>query len=140
MPHCCNVIEPWPAGKPLEPTAFAVHSQHIHAELTGWRTAKGLLLREPVKATFTYTPALAKCGPVLHSLVPTDLARICQWVRHTMISQLAMSMQQIFSVGAVCRRRIWLMCRHCPFLKRLRMGVQVWPGKDRTSLGGCGSC
>ena len=53
----------WPAGKPLEPTVFAVHSQHIHAELTGWRTAKGLLLREPVQATFTYTPALAKCGP-----------------------------------------------------------------------------
>ena len=39
---------------------LAVHSQHIHAEVTGWRTPKGLLLREPVKASFTYTPALAK--------------------------------------------------------------------------------
>ena len=48
------------AGKPLEPTVLAVHSQHIHAEVTGWRTPKGLLLREPVKASFTYTPALAK--------------------------------------------------------------------------------
>ena len=55
---------------------FAVHSQHIHAELTGWRTAKGLLLREPVKATFTYTPALAKCAPVLLSVVPADHAHI----------------------------------------------------------------
>ena len=48
------------AGKPREPTVLAVHSQHIHAEVTGWRTPKGLLLREPVKASFTYTPALAK--------------------------------------------------------------------------------
>lgn len=39
---------------------LSVHSQHIHAEMTGWRTPKGLLLREPVKASFTYTPALAK--------------------------------------------------------------------------------
>lgn len=81
-----------------------MHSQHIHAELTGWRTAKGLLLREPVRATFTYTPALAKCGLMLHSLAPADLARTCQWVHHTINSQLAMSMQQIFSVGAVFRR------------------------------------
>ena len=49
-----------PAGKPQDPTVLAVHSQHIHADLTGWRTPKGLLLREPVKASFTYTPALAK--------------------------------------------------------------------------------
>ncbi len=47
-------------GKPQDPTVLAVHSQHIHADLTGWRTPKGLLLREPVKASFTYTPALAK--------------------------------------------------------------------------------
>ena len=49
-----------PAGKPQDPTVLAVHSQHIHADLTGWRTPKGLLLREPVNASFTYTPALAK--------------------------------------------------------------------------------
>ena len=46
---------------------LAVHSQHIHAEVTGWRTPKGLLLREPVKASFTYTPALAKSVSALAS-------------------------------------------------------------------------
>ena len=51
------------AGKPQEPTILAMHSQHIHAEATGWRTPKGLLLREPIKASFTYTPALAKLAP-----------------------------------------------------------------------------
>ena len=63
-----------------------MHSQHIHAELTGWRTAKGLVLREPVKATFTYTPALAKCGPMLYSLVPAVLTHTCHCVHHPMNS------------------------------------------------------
>ena len=76
-----------------------MHSQHIHAELTGWRTASGLLLREPIKATFTYTPALAKCGPVLFVLVPGDLARMCRYVYCPMNPHLALGMQQIFFCG-----------------------------------------
>ena len=55
---------------------LAVHSQHIHAEVTGWRTPKGLLLREPVKASVTYTPALAKSALLLLStLSRKDMCR-----------------------------------------------------------------
>ena len=98
-----------------------MHSQHIHAELTGWRTAKGLLLREPIQATFTYTPALAKCGPVLSSFVPANLARTCQCVHCPMISQSVMSMQQAL---------LWVTCaggasdcRQCQVLRGLMMGA-----------------
>ncbi len=68
---------------------LAVHSQHIHAEVTGWRTPKGLLLREPVKASFTYTPALAKSallpqlivtdyvGTVMATSIPIDAGQTC---------------------------------------------------------------
>ena len=54
---------------------LAVHSQHIHAEVTGWRTPKGLLLREPVKASFTYTPALAKSALLPQLPVGSDDTR-----------------------------------------------------------------
>ncbi|CAL8464610.1 g4145 [Coccomyxa elongata] len=49
-------------GKPLEPTVVKVASEHINAQLNGWRTAEGLILHEPITASFTYTPALAKYG------------------------------------------------------------------------------
>ena len=32
----------------------------VSAELSGWRTSTGLLLREPATASVDYTPALAK--------------------------------------------------------------------------------
>ena len=48
---------------------LALHSQHIHAEATGWRTPKGLLLHEPIKASFTYTPALAKSASLPELLI-----------------------------------------------------------------------
>lgn len=34
----------------------------VTAQLTGWRTSSGLLLREPATAFVDYTPALAKYG------------------------------------------------------------------------------
>ena len=67
---------------------LAVHSQHIHAEMTGWRTPKGLLLREPVKASFTYTPALAKSAllpqlPVICDFQGKAAYRVCIASRST---------------------------------------------------------
>lgn len=41
-----------------------VASEHINAQLNGWRTADGIILREPITASFAYTPALAKCAPL----------------------------------------------------------------------------
>ena len=38
---------------------LAVHAQ-VTAQLSGWRTNTGLLLREPATACVEYTPALAK--------------------------------------------------------------------------------
>ena len=32
----------------------------VNAQLSGWRTSKGLLLREAATASVDYTPALAK--------------------------------------------------------------------------------
>ncbi|DBB18517.1 TPA: hypothetical protein ACH3X3_000157 [Trebouxia sp. C0006] len=50
------------SGHPLEPTAVAFNSQHVQAQLSGWRTKTGMLLREPATAALDYTPALAKYG------------------------------------------------------------------------------
>ena len=50
------------AGRALEPTVIAVHSQRVHAELNGWRTPGGIILREPIQASVEYTPALARHG------------------------------------------------------------------------------
>ena len=50
------------AGRALEPTVIAVHSQRVHAELNGWRTPGGMILREPIQASVGYTPALARRG------------------------------------------------------------------------------
>lgn len=49
----------------------------VTAQLTGWRTSSGLLLREPATASVDYTPALAKYGlltsPSLSSTTPVVL-------------------------------------------------------------------
>ncbi|KAA6418785.1 MAG: hypothetical protein FRX49_11273 [Trebouxia sp. A1-2] len=50
------------SGHLLEPTAVAFNSQHVQAQLSGWRTKTGMLLREPATAAVDYTPALAKYG------------------------------------------------------------------------------
>lgn len=50
------------SGHPLEPAAIAFNSQHVQAQLSGWRTKTGMLLREPAAAAVDYTPALAKYG------------------------------------------------------------------------------
>ncbi|KAK9818270.1 hypothetical protein WJX72_009837 [[Myrmecia] bisecta] len=47
-------------GRALDPTVVVVNSEHVNAELSGWRTSTGLLLRKPVSASVDYTPALAK--------------------------------------------------------------------------------
>ncbi len=62
-------------GKPLEPTVIAVNSQNIHAELNGWRTDRGLILRQPIQASVAYTPALARRGCLL--LACATLAHAC---------------------------------------------------------------
>lgn len=50
-----------PTGRPLDPTVVTVDSEHIHAQLHGWRTSDGgLILTQPITASVAYTPALAK--------------------------------------------------------------------------------
>lgn len=63
---------------------LAVHSQHIHAEVTGWRTPKGLLLREPAKGSFTFTPALAKCATCSGLCAQCCLVSCCVLVLHAL--------------------------------------------------------
>ena len=54
----------------------AVHSQNIHAELNGWRTNRGLILRQPIAASVAYTPALPG-EPWLASQTPRPHAWCC---------------------------------------------------------------
>ncbi|EIE19123.1 hypothetical protein COCSUDRAFT_59606 [Coccomyxa subellipsoidea C-169] len=63
-------------GKPLEPTVIKVASQHINAQLSGWRTADGIILREPITASFAYTPALAKYGFAKVAPLLADVAAV----------------------------------------------------------------
>ncbi|KAK9904839.1 hypothetical protein WJX75_003587 [Coccomyxa subellipsoidea] len=63
-------------GKPLEPTVIKVASEHINAQLNGWRTADGIILREPITASFAYTPALAKYGFAKVAPLLADVAAV----------------------------------------------------------------
>lgn len=76
-------------GKPLEPVVLAVHSQNIHAELNGWRTEAGLMLRQPIAVSAAYTPALAKQA---HLNAATDHAWPHQSApgQHPLTGQLAL--------------------------------------------------
>ena len=51
---------------------MAVHSQNIHAELTGWRTDRGLMLRQPIAASVAYTPALARHAVLASFSMPVE--------------------------------------------------------------------
>ena len=69
------------AGRALEPTVIAVHSQRVHAELNGWRTPGGIILREPVQASVEYTPALARHSTPMphHTLYKTCFQDLPHW-------------------------------------------------------------
>lgn len=55
-----------------------IASEHINAQLNGWRTADGIILREPITASFAYTPALAKYDPLICS--PHPLLQLSQLI------------------------------------------------------------
>jgi hypothetical protein len=43
---------------------ITIDSEHVHAQLHGWRTTcGGLILAQPISASVAYTPALAKQAP-----------------------------------------------------------------------------
>ena len=73
LPCALNRVSwvPAGAGRALEPTVVAVHSQRMHAKLNGWRTPGGIILREPVQASVEYTPALARHGTAC-TIIPSS--------------------------------------------------------------------
>lgn len=48
------------AGRPIQPFALKLETEHLSLRASGWRTTTGFLLRQPASATVTFTPALAK--------------------------------------------------------------------------------
>jgi hypothetical protein len=49
-------------GRPMQPFALKLETEHLSMRASGWRTTTGFLFRQPISATITFTPALAKCA------------------------------------------------------------------------------
>lgn len=61
MTHCTTNIAPGSAESCTKTSLSVSLYVQVSAQLSGWRTASGMLLREPATASIDYTPALAKC-------------------------------------------------------------------------------
>eukprot|EP00884_Botryococcus_braunii_P007302 jgi/Botrbrau1/16573/Bobra.0068s0004.1 len=54
----------------------SVRSENVAAEVSGWRVAGGLVLREPVTASVVVTPALARAGLARSNPLLTDVVHV----------------------------------------------------------------